>query len=863
MAFTDPLALTISGTSGTTGDLIGGSWRITESVAAIDILDTSGEIGSISASFKRNFQTTGNTPTSTPVPSSDFLQGQTCTFKHPTLGSYTGSITNIDQKGGTITLDIDSALNVVNTDITVPAFADGATFYSWDRTLPDGSVPNKSDVYLNWIQSIWVNSQGNIWVTGGNTGANASTLYDRFGNYIMGLTHAAAGLTILTDSVGNIYVQTSTTVLKFNSSGVFQSTIITVAGYQIAKMTIDSSDNLYLATTDTTGSSAIKKYSTTGTLISGTWGSLSYSPSAPLPATGLVGTYTGMAFLQGTVTTSGVPIIAIGHMGQSFASGTGHTWYGITNLVASTGASSTSDIALGTTDREYAGLGIDWSPVPDQDFLQSGATGNKIIFATKTGLQQFYRNPGGPAAGVQGYTNTTIAPPIDRNKPDRQIWGPFYAQSALKYGVNIPPFAPMSYVADKNGFGYWYALGSTIYRVAGGYMGPNQAIECYLGAAGFRGTVQYGPGFNYYDSSSSLVNFCSWSGNAWSKIKELCSRVNRGITVTSTGVYIYHTDSRTDQIKLDISNRDSEPEISFSEIGAQIINITSTGVSRNTMGHGLLYSASSGDSPIEVAAGRTTYTTISTNAYATAIDPPVVTSPLFGPYVLNDPGISAYTITDSRDISAGGPQMVPTALWNQFGGSLQARPSVDSYGSIDIILTGPQTEIPGGYKGPYRVGYMSGGPAGVFTPNLYLYGQGITGTPENFSVLTGVPVGLSETMNSQNLDSVFIDTAAAGYDLARWSSSNMANGGMTLKVRIPITSSMQFGKIAGSYFFYARNMWRVIKAEYSGGWVDLTCQRDTRYSEAQPSGLTYAQGATLWNGFRYTDNYASPGVNGA
>jgi len=829
--------------SASVGDLIAGSWNITEATPAIDILDSSGEVGGLSAAFKRNFQGTGNTPTSTPLPSSDYLQGQSCTMSHPTLGVYSSIVSNVKPSGGTVAIDGDSSLSSVNVEMAMPAYIEGATFYSWQRQLPTGTA-------IDGIQGMAVNSSGNIWVTGNISGSNASMLYDRFGNYIMGISHSNPGRSICLDSSGNIYVQTSLAVEKFNSAGTSLGVIITSGAGSFAKMAIDSSDNIYIATTDTTSNAAIKKYTNTGTFVSSF---LTYNSGATVPAAGVVASYTGMTISPTSPLSGAVPTLLIGYTGAN--ANVGHITY-VVGCYSLTGTLQ-GTFAFPFQDKEFSNIGIDYTPLPTAD---GDSNGYKVILASQTGLSQI-NNTGFASSGIT-YTNTAIAPRANRTKPDANGTWNVNSYYGTPLPVQVLSYSPMAYAADKNGSGYWYGLGSTVYRVAGGYMGPNQAIECYLGAAGFRGTVQYGPGFTYADSASSLVNFPAWTGNVWSKLKELSSRVSRGINPTSSGVYIYHTDSRSDQISVDISNREQEPSISLGEIGAQVISVTSQNVVRGRAGRTVLYTAQPDDPVMQVGAGRVFRTTITIPGYATAIDPPLNFPISFSWPLVDGNQVSTYVITDSRADSFGGAQRVDPVAWTRAGGKLEAAPGTTAANSIDITLTGPQTEM-AGYVGPYRVGYISGGTLGTFQTGLRLMGSGITVSPETFPVLTGVPVNAASDLTSQNLDSVFLDTISAAYDMARISAGIQSAGSLTLTVKIPITSTMQFGKMAGGYFFYARNMWRINRVEYSGGWADLSCTRDTRYGEAQPSGLTYAQGATLWNGFRYVDNYLSPGVNGA
>lgn len=813
---TEPL-ISIGG-KGTVGDLIGGSWTISESATPVDILDTNGSLGSISATFKNNPQGVANTPTTTPASGSAYVHGQPCTFTHQTLGSITGNILTATPASSTVKIEMSTPLTALNFTATMPAFTDGQSFYSWSAVLPGGLF--SASPVLDMV----CDSSGNIWTTGQFAGSNGyTTKYDRFGNLLLSITHSAQPSAIGLDTSGNVYVCVPTTgIFKYNgTTGASISTVATPAGgVTFQRMVVDRSNNIWVATTDTAANAAIKQYSTSGTLVgaAGTFATGSFAGN------GAFAQYVGMSIEPTAAGTDNVLVF-------NLAGGPNATQVGLF-AQRMTGLTMVNQFQMGngTWNTE---LGV---RIGGDGYWNGSAGVTRAV--TATGI---WASPGNTATSGNTWADwiaTSPAASLSLNGTGQQLGG--------------------SLAMDRNGFGYYVSVGSTVYVMAGGNMSGSQAIERYLGYAGYRGSVSYGINTPYAAITDTSVVFPGWTANVWSSLKELCARVNRMLTTDGTGIYIRRTDNRSDLYKFSIANRAAAPQVTEGQPGAQIINVTSQNVTGGT-GPVDVYIASPTDSQFNVDVSGSTTTTIQANVWTTNIIQPSPTDVAIvqpnpaggGGYTGN---MSVYGVVDSSNP----PLRVPAATWTANGGAVTVAQSPTTAGGIDVTVVGPIAIA--GFTGPFSIGYLSGS---TKLGGLILRGWGCSINPSNFVAYTGAPINLVQQLNSSNLNSVFLDTMTAAWNAARFSATSMAGGEMSCQVDIPISDiTVGFGKAVGGYFFWKRNYWRVTDISYKGGWATLTAVRDTRAFDVQDGTITHGTIDTTWSGFRYQDNYLSPGILG-
>lgn len=133
-----------------------------------------------------------------------------------------------------------------------------------------GTTTGLSGATLNNPRGVAIDASGNIYVT--NSGNNTISKYNSAGTYV-GTFGTGATMSspkdLVFDVSGNAYVLNlgatpgTGSVYKYNSSGVYQSTILSSLNYALG-LAIDNSDNLYVADQ---GAVTVKKYSTSGTLL--------------------------------------------------------------------------------------------------------------------------------------------------------------------------------------------------------------------------------------------------------------------------------------------------------------------------------------------------------------------------------------------------------------------------------------------------------------------------------------------------------------------------------------------------------------------------------------------------------------------
>lgn len=813
--------LTIVG-QGTVGDIIGGSWSIQESATPVDILDSNGSLGQITATFKNNTQGVANTPGTAPTASSDFLVGSTCSWKHSQLGTINGNILSTTPQSSTVGITMSTPLNALNFNANVPAFIDGQMFYSWVPASPTATSVNGPTLPYSGVRAMIVDSSGNVWatgfygtVTGVSGGCGWVGKWDRFGNHLLTVPIVNAsnvamgqGNGLGLDGSGNLYVLVSSAVMKYNATTGGSATTLISLSSTGDKMVVDRNNNIWVATEDTTASQAIKKYNTSGTLL-GQGGTFNTSSTS---GNGAFANYVGMAVSPSGSSTDDILVYNLA------STGVGTMQLGVQQITASslTMVGQTTGGILNAELTSYVGGGGYWN----------GSAGVSRMIS-QTGIWDKPGNPGTGGNGVGDQVSNALQSPQGN------------VSCALAY--------------DPNGFGFYVAIDGRIYRCAGGNMNGNLAIECYLGYAGYRGSITYGTNTTRSTVSDTGFVFPAWNGNIWSRIKELCARVKRAISTDGTGLYIIRTDNRSDQYKFSIANRDAPPKITEAQPGAQVIAVTSQNV---TGGRGFmnLYATTQNDSLITVDVNGNSVTSLQANAYTTNIIQPRATDTTYVTSWGYTGQSSVYGVIDSSNP----PLRVPAATWNASGGWLNAYPSTTTPGNIDIYVGGPS--VIAGFTAPFQIGFLSGNAS---SPGLIINGWGALVNPQTTNVYTSAPINIVQQPVSQTMDSPFIDTMGAAFEMARYSATVLAGGELTLTVDIPIIDiTVGFGKAIGGYFFWKRNYWRVTDISYSGGTASLTAVRDTRCGDVQDGSITHGTIDTTWSGFRYQDNYMSPGILG-
>lgn len=789
---------------GVKGDIEPG-WSIREDCTGYDILDSSGSTGNISASFKNTaLGNVGQTPNSGPTPSSNFLFNQPASFQHPTLGTVSGYITDQTISDGSVSVEMSTILESLNTDIDAPPFVEGSAFYSFQIDPANGTV-----------YDMVVDSAGDIWVAGAT---NWIYKYGRFGGtYKQRINFGSVnGLRIGMDSSGNLYIMSSLAVTKVNPTTLATSTIINSAAGSFYDMVVDPTFNMiYILTTDTTANQAIKKYNTSGTLQT-QWGN----------------------YLSGTAGTAPTA--------NSFS-----VWQGIG--VSSDG--TVISVASATPILVTANYSSDV-----QIFTNTGTYGHSVNVGVNTEYNDIrFRNM--PTTWVGGTSLTVTSSGISLG--DINQYGMINRSLVMpRTGANSAPFGQMGIAADPNGAGLYWGINTTITRLAGGTLSPYQALECYMGMTTFStrgGTV------NYTNLNTTQVNtwdgglFPAWSGNVWTYVKQLGA--TRKFILTSSGTQVNVTSLTGTLQRIDISNRTEPPSREIQSATAQSASFVNHNAQSTMFDHATgiyttqypIYDAGYDDQVITADYFEVNTTTIQANSYIVAIDP-----------IYNRPGTAwptnwgstfggSFFVCDSSNP----PLQLGNGEFEANGGQVLVSAS-SIPGSLDVTISGPTAPI-SGFTAPFSLAQAVGTKK---VPRLRVTGNAVSTTPQVVPVLTGANSAVTPGLTGQNVDSPFIHSASIGYDTISTSCVSLGSGGETLRFSIPLTASHQLGLIAGSIFLYGRVKWIVMSANITDGVIQITANRYTTISDVTPNNptMTVAQMDTLWSGYRYADRYISPGI---
>lgn len=606
-------------------------WTLQESATSIDILDTSGSTGNVSASFVAKPQVSGQTPNTGPVPSSDFLLDQPCTFQHETLGSLNGYVTDQSLHEGVVDMNMSTVLDFLNQDITVPTFIEGSPFYSFAQASNYGT-----------IYDMVVDSTGALWVLPNTTIAYK---YDRWGNLLDQATFS--GVTSLLrlgiDSSDNLYGMSTTKVSKWDSTARTSSVIITSAAGSYYDMDVNKATGMiYLLTTDTGTNVAVKKYNTSGTLQTA-WGNYLSGTGGSAPTAGIFSVLQGIVSDSAGATvyvSSGTPLLypASGFSTDIQAFSNTGTYFSMTNL----------------------GINTDFNDIRMEQTLGSNGA-NMFLTVSAAGIN-LASAPGNSIIINRRYTmprsNTT----------------------------NVP-FGQLAIASDPNGSAVYVSDNDKIVRLAGGKMSPYQALECYLGSVGFGSTR---PGqITYTNLTTSQINtfdggyYPAWTGNLWSMVKQLAARSR--FYITTSGQNIYVTSLLGTLPRIDISNRTGGISSQVDTASGRQVNVTNLNSISAQISNAYIYSSKASDSVISADYNEISTTTIATNSYPVAIDPILnLQGSTWSPVG------SVYMVCDSSNP----PLILSTGQFVTAGGSVTAKAS-DTLGSIDVTMTGPKALISG------------------------------------------------------------------------------------------------------------------------------------------------------------------------
>lgn len=337
---------------------------------------------------------------------------------------------------------------------------------------------------------------------------------------------------------------------------------------------------------------------------------------------------------------------------------------------------------------------------------------------------------------------------------------------------------------------------------------------------------------DFQAASDPDVIFPAWSGDVWSKLKELCAAYAVELAYVA-GEYVVRDIGGT---TLTIDNK-TVPTITPSNVfGGRQVNIV---VQNSTVAEdALIYTATD---VLTVAAGQRWTLDVQTLASPVGVDQPSAKLSVSGP----NPTGGLYEVRDATGA------FVDTYLWADSGASV----SVELIGNTTLRITavGPAAGI-AGFVGPFSFVTAAG------EPEFQITGPAVVVAPTTLELLTGADPSKTTREVAYTVDSPFIDTVARGYDRGVWAAQETAGPSVTITLEVASETLDGFGVTPGALFEYADSKWRVTDCRFGNVRTAITATRHVTLGEVDTlwSGQSLGTYDTFWSGYSFGDQTIRP-----
>jgi DNA-binding beta-propeller fold protein YncE len=774
-----------------TGDIgeIGADWTVSESATPISPADTSGSVGGVDLSAAHGTD-------------SEFVIDNGTTFTHDRLGDISGKVDTVDSDGESEDLDTSVSLS-----LTTPL-----TRLNVNRVMPPmGYVTEEAPGAF------------------GPYGTTAGTLRNVYA--------------IATSPIdGSVYVTQRPDVLgggsitKYDKDGVYQLRFGTGTGigngnfdatYGPGGIAVSPVDGAVWV--DDSGNSRIQKFNSSGVYVT---------------KTGTAGS------ANGEFGTAGLPIpLAVDASGNVFAGDRGN------GRVQKFNSSGTYQAKVSVPGGNTTPFDVDVGGPSDEVYvtvnglnIPGGSSDGPSIKVFSNSLVAARTIPYLPGAaggdGVYyGYMNLSVL-------ADGRIWVSSYVDNFLTLidGTTGEEFERLysGYTASvqlNDGYSPSYStFNDVLYVGARGFdsgadpnptFGTNNRVQSYsyaartLSAALQAYVDQVDPTIviDYNAADDPIVVVPGWSGNVWKHLKDAASAYHVEIGVVDDTVTVRDVGS----VLLDTANIEAD--------SARLsLNSTATGLSINIknynaeVGSGIVYDADSTGKIFQINSGQTVTETISGTNFPTQLNTPTqtATSPV---------SAGQYMVVGSDNL------VVSTTNWLNAGGSITVAINDAIPGGIDVTIIGP-----GGAIGGISTFYIGRYDGTSIVPAFSITGGGVFSTPVVLNILSGADETKTSELVAVDIDNVFIDTPGRAYDAGAWALFDASGPAITLKMNIPTSVVGGFGLAQGSTFILKENRYRVVDAEISEDWTQITCTPYVTTAEVDAlwTSLTTGDWDTFW-----------------
>lgn len=782
------LALTVSMSGpGKLGHVEPG-WSVLEQCTPEAPGDTRGSVGSAGL-------TAGRTATSR------YVADNPVTLTHPVSGVFRGRVSGANEQGLGSVVSVAGGLGFLVANRTIPPIwaqdANDAHFATFGSDV--GQVANPNDIVVDPVDgSVFVASYGNITVGLLDIERYRIIKFDADGNYVtefgsfgtgdgqfggpLTVAVSPADQAVWVGDTSNSRIQkftrtnatTYTYAAKVGTSGTGNGQFGAGGGIPVA---VDSAGNVYAGDR---GNSRIQKFNSSAV----------YQAQAAI-VTGTASPY--------DVKVSGSLVYATDGLVGGEPEREGHISVFNTALTAQPGL--TIPAPPGTT----TGIG----------FIDVDSGGN--IWATWFGATYIVKYD---PAGVELLRWQSLFPtPSDLNDTIAT------AVSADDIGYVL-----FRFIGNRLGLGPYgsnYVTGFDLRPVP-----LSEAIESYIEACD---PLLNGYTYDYQATTDPDVAFPGWTGDVWTKLKELCTAYNIEVALVDDVIVVRDIGAR----ELTVSNRTPVRLMPSSEPRGRNVQIVAQ---QPTMGGGVMWDSATEGQTYSIDAGKRVTVVLATDNAPAQLAVPVPTDTL--PI---QPG--QYYVVDSTGTH------VPVAAWRAAGAELTAEVG-DSPGTISLKITGPLAEI-SGYTGPYR---FATGTSSTATGALSIVGNGVITSREIVTIPTGANPAATATEIAYTIDSPFIDTKPRAYDRGVWAAADAAGPNVDIQFDTPVADVLGYGLTTGAMITHEGSRYRVTETRWGNLSVNVTATRRVTLGEADVAwaGETAGDYDAFWAGYTAGDQRIQP-----
>lgn len=344
-------------------------------------------------------------------------------------------------------------------------------------------------------------------------------------------------------------------------------------------------------------------------------------------------------------------------------------------------------------------------------------------------------------------------------------------------------------------------------------------------------------GFTYsYDASSDPdVVFPAWSGDVWSRLKEICTAYQLEIYLDGTVIHVDDIGSRT----ITLANHSPLKVTPTNLFGGQQIVI----VAQNpTAGAGVVFDASTQNQRFQIDVGQTQTVSVTTLHSPVSVDAlvPADTLPVL-------PG--QYYVLDSTGTH------VPAASWSGAGAAVT--PALgDSTGQVRFTLQGPLAAI-SGYTGPFT---FADSISSTGRAALTLTGTGTFTAPKAYTFATGANPTKTTQLVARTISSFAIATIEQIARIAPAAIDDVSGYAVEVSFDIFTSDLLGFGLTQGSTFTAQDSRYRVKDIQWGALKSQITGTRHVTLDELDTitAGLTVDQRDAIWSGYSIDDRGIKP-----